>query len=406
MHTHTRRAWLLALAAAPALHGQTDPSAWLDQLGFDPQKLLGAPVDPAEVRRQSVLRLTRLFDGFLQKPADYPKRVLEECDGFPEGRVYSFILPALGYANLGFSGQLPRDAAVNRMRWMIDLSLPVIADFVQAPERDLLRLKTYARHGTFLSTLNLALATHERLGGGNRYQRLHDHLSGLLLQAVTAAKGGPIDSYPTYTWYFDTLMALLSLRLWEEARGRTGADAMLDAHLAWRRENATDKATGLPRAFRNSPPRGCDVSMQVCLLAQMRPEEAKALYGRFVAAHWKELPMLAGFTEWPRGTPAPAGGDIDSGPVVFEIGATASGVGLGAAIAMGDAARRDRLLTQLETAQPLLRAVVAGQIRDPGLDWLRGLKLDERYLTRFLYGDAVLFYAMTWTRLPPAAPAR
>ena len=102
-----------------------------------------------------------------------------------------------------------------------------------------------------------------------------------------------------------------------------------------------DPATGLMGGRLNSstgaliePARGGN-SWITTLLAEIDPEFAKDLYSRY-RKHFaiKRLDFLM-FREWPRAWRA--GNDIDSGPIIWDAGMTATGVGLAAARANGDA---------------------------------------------------------------------
>jgi hypothetical protein len=346
------------------------------------------------------------FDRWLEQPEVYKKRALKECRDFPEGRLYPFTIPALAYTNLALSGKIKQEHAARQIRKLLDAVIPVVAEFVHAPDGDIMRMKSYSKHATFLSTLNLALANYVLVSKDGRYKKLHDHISQLLLSALRDKKGAYIDSYPTYTWYFDTIMAILSLKLWEQATNQSFTPALLDAHLEWRNKHIILKTTGLPRAFPKSNSRGCDISMLVCLFANLKPTVAQQLYKDYVKAHWVKLPFAAGFSEWPKGAKAPTGGDIDSGPIFFGIGSTASGVGIGAAKAVNDQIRLKQLVQQLHMVSPLIRTMIASGENSPllTLTWFgENIQLNKEYLTGFLYGDAVLFYALTWTQYPNKA---
>jgi hypothetical protein len=81
------------------------------------------------------------------------------------------------------------------------------------------------------------------------------------------------------------------------------------------------------------------------------------------------------------------------------IGPTATGVGIGAAKAVSDANRLTTLARQLKLLPDFLRLLEqCGQQLFGDL-----LPVSSDYVTGFLYGDAVLFYAITWVPYPGAA---
>jgi hypothetical protein len=143
--------------------------------------------------------------------------------------------------------------------------------------------------------------------------------------------------------------------------------------------------------------------MQICLLQQLDSRTAQRLYADYVRHHWVNFGVLAGFREWPKSRgPSFSTGDIDSGPLILGIGPTATGVGIGAAKAVSDAKRLRTLSRQLKLLPGFLRLL------EQGGEQLFGnqVQVDSQYVTGFLYGDAVLFYAITWVPYPGAVKER
>lgn len=350
----------------------------------------------AAVLQANAKRLREQFDQWLQEPEGYRRRALRECGVFPEGRFYPFAIPALAYANVGLSDTTQRAQSAARMRSLIDLLIATVVEDVSPPGGDLKRLARYNKQGTRLATLNLTLACYALISDDDRYGKLHDHVSRLLRKALVEKAGQPLESYPEYTWYFDTIMALVSLEFYDRAHGQTQAQELLSRHLAWVRDHGTDAETGLPIAYAGGLPRGCDISMQICLLQQVDARAAHRLYTNYVRHHWANLGFVAGFREWPHSKGSPFLGDVDSGPLIFGIGPTATGVGLGAVQAVNDTNRLNILAAQLRLIPELL-----GLIEQNGLKLFGGaVQPSNRYVTGFLYGDAVLFYAITWVQYP------
>jgi hypothetical protein len=287
------------------------------------------------------------------------------------------------------------------MQKLIDLLISTVIEDIRPPGGDLKRLPDYQKEGTRLATLNLTLACYALIADDGRYRSLHDHISLLLCRALTAQSGKPLASYPAYTWYFDTLMALVSLELYDRAQGLAQTGPLAAQHFAWLRSHATDPGTGLPVAYQGGLPRGCDLSMQICLLQQLDSPAAQRLYVDYVHHHWVNFWFIAGFREWPKSKRESFLGDIDSGPLVLGIGPTATGVGIGAAKAVSDTNRLSTLARQLQLLPDFLRLLEQG-----GQDLFGGqVRVSSQYVTGFLYGDAVLFYAITWVPYPGAAKA-
>lgn len=365
-------------------------------------KLLQSPgsskADPEPIVQSIAARLRNQFDERLKDPEAYRQQALRECSAFPEGHVYPFAIPAMGYANLALGDPTQREHCAAQMRKLIDPLIASIVEAVAPPGGDLLRLDHYRDQGTRLATLNLTLACYALVSDDPRYRKLHDHVSDLLQQALAKNSGAPLASYPEYTWYFDTIMALASLELHDRAHGQSQSGKLMDQHFAWIREHATDAATGLPVAYEDGLPRGCDLSMQVCLLKQIGSPAAQRLYDAYVKHHWADLGLVAGFREWPMSEKPNVSGDIDSGPLILGIGPTATGVGVGATKAMSDASRFGILARQFQTLPDILRFMEQSGSKPFG----DAVPIKSNYVTGFLYGDAVLFYAITWAPYPAA----
>jgi hypothetical protein len=123
------------------------------------------------------------------------------------------------------------------------------------------------------------------------------------------------------------------------------------------------------------------------------------MYDNYVKSFWIERMIVSGFAEWPGGKAGKQ--DADSGPIVLGIGMTASGMGIAASSSTGDKRLRDRLIGQTIGFKNLLRQLIAVQPKMRSTLNLGG-RIDPAsdYTTGFLYGDACLFYAITWEALP------
>lgn len=390
--THLSRFCLLAvlLFAASITYGQDVPPA----------------ITPSQIHADARARLQQQFDTWLKEPIPYRSLAIRECDMFPEGRIYPFVIPALAYANLAIAGQIDKDHAIEKMRLLLDMAIPFTAAYVHAPDENLIKLKTYEKQGTFLGTLNYALGAYRFVSDDDRYTALHDHLSHLLIDAFTAADGKPIASYPTYTWYFDSIMALASLDLWDRVNATHLVDSLIDKHMTWRKEHGSNPVTHLPRSYDHGDSRGCAISMEICLLANINPTLVDPLYRNYVKTHWLDIGMMAGFREWPANSVESPTADIDSGPVLLNLGLTATGIGIGSTIAVNDTMRFNRLMLELHAVSQMIQTMDKNPNSNPILSWFGdAIPFNRDYYTGFMYGDASLFYAVTWTKYP-ARPIR
>ncbi|KKM23285.1 hypothetical protein LCGC14_1616740 [marine sediment metagenome] len=345
-------------------------------------------------------RLLRAFEDHLDNPRRYAKLVAKQCRMFPEGDLFPYVLPAIAYANLALGDPKRKDLALKRMGQCIDLAIPGVLRRVRPPGGKLEKLRAFNKNATYLGQLNLALGYYRLIGGDDRYDKMHKRISDVLHTALVERQGRPLESYPQYTWPFDTIPCLVSLALYDRHTGLARSDEIARKHLKWVQDKATDPVTGLPVSRADGRtgkawgrPRGCDLSLRLALLAHIDRPYATKLYRNYVKHFWIDHGAMAGFAEWPGGK----GGrqDADSGPIIMGIGMSATGLGIGAAIAMDDRGRLRRLCAQI----PDLKQLMAVALRPAG----RGAKAiggmipyRKECVTGFLFGDACLFYAVTW----------
>ncbi len=360
---------------------------------------------PAEtVRAQRVLAhvesaLVKEFDCLLSEP-NYGVRVRRECaNAHWEGDLFPYVMPTMAYTSLACRDATFAPLARQRISQLIDLTILAATAKVAPPQGRLENLRGFYRHATYLGHLNLMLGCWRRVGGDDRYDALHTHLSGLLHNALQPRQGKPIESYPELIWPYDTAACLLSLRLYDRHTGIPRSKDLTPAHLRWLAGDGLDANTNLPfsQADPNTfagiaPPRGCDLSPRLSMLAQLDRPAAMRLYEKYVQVFWLDKGTLRGFAEWPYGTMARA--DADSGPILLGIGVTASGMGVGAAIACDDPQRASQLCSQLlvyRQMDRLLRKNTSAAAPDGNV-----VAINDNYLTGMLLGDACLFYSVTW----------
>jgi hypothetical protein len=339
--------------------------------------------------------LLERFDGYLKEPKAYARLALDECAQFPEGDLFPFVFPAMAYSNLALAGATDRQHARQQIAILIDLALPAVIKRLQPPENKLENLESYKRQATYLGQINLALGCYRLVGGDDRFDHIQRRISDVLYRALVKADGKPLASFPNYSWPFDTIPVLASLKLDDLQRRTKRTDALVKKHLAWVEQHGLDESTGLPysRLGKNLQlPRGCDLSLRLCLLAQIDRKKAEALYQNYTKYFWLERGVAAGFAEWPRGISRFE--DNDSGPIILGIGTAASGLGIGTVLAMNDQARLKRLADQMAMRDTIFALLLS---KTDGGQTLGGMiPFSPEYFTGFLFGDAILFYAITW----------
>ena len=219
-----------------------------------------------------------------------------------------------------------------------------------------------------------------------------------IVEQMGDSRVGCAESYPDECWMFCNALAAAAVRVSDAATGEDHS-AFFDAWLRTVRRELVDVETGLlvssftldGRAI--DGPEGSSIFMAAhCLqlLDARFAEEQYALAKRHLARR------VLGFgyaVEWPTSWQGPV--DIDSGPIVPIVGASAgsSGMAILGAAAFGDDAYLSELLTSLNFA--------GFPVRD-------GDRL--RYAASNQVGDAVLAYAMVegpvWRRVQETIEAR
>jgi hypothetical protein len=371
---------------------------------------------PAVLRRQ----LAKQFDTIIDAKKSYQTRVSKECKRFPEGDIFPYTLPAIAYANIALADPLRRTNSLERMRGLLDSAVASTVARVKPPAGKLELLKSYKKHATYLGQLNMALGYYRLIGGDKRYDAINKAISDALHKALVELKGRPLASFPVYSWTFDTIPVLVSLKLYDHNTYTDRSSAVIRQHLDWMRTKGIHKSTKLPYSRISAAgkpvalPRGCDLSWRISMIAQLDARLAKTMYDDYVKSFWIDRKIVSGFAEWPGGKAGKQ--DADSGPILMGIGMTASGMGIAASSSTGDTNRRDRLIGQTIAFKNLLRQLIAVQPKmRTKLNLGGAINPASDYITGFLYGDACLFYAITWEALPfkqdqpttkPSSPTR
>lgn len=342
----------------------------------------------------------------------YADRVRAECMGtFPEGDLFPFVFPALSLATLVREGQVEMSQAQAASASLMDRARGEVIGRLG----DIPAMQPGIRQSVYLGWLALGFGIQRAVFGDERHDDERRHLCNILLAELETRRGAPLDSFPNACWPFDTIPPLVALQVSDRLDRSAVAAPAIKRHLDWIAEQGTDPSLRLPWSKISingsdapQPPRGCDLSLRMGLMRMLDPAAARTLYRSYVRAYWRELGVMAGFREYPRGHVG--GTDADSGPIVEGIGMAATAFGIGAAEAMGDRWRSWRLRSQLS----VVSAALGLFSRCNGQTFLRpqlgdfAELHDPQAVTGFLFGDACLFLTLVWpTRwreewLPPA----
>ena len=300
---------------------------------------------------------------------------------FPEGTFFTTVLAALAEAS-----QPDADPASLRAQLAV-LDSPAVAD----PFGDGLT----PQHGIYHAGWSLLLRTEIARRSGDPADV--DVLLTSATQVAEALAAQPYpESYPGGRWPCDAVVAAGALARADTVltdRGAAHADWIATLR-SWRTAalRSADGSTGLlPHrvAADGTAVEGPRGSSQA-IIQTFWPDVADAVDGRTDLATWQRFSTafvdrrvgLVGVREFPRGTDG--AGDVDSGPLVLGVSASASAVTLAAARRVGDV----RLASSLDREAELVGL---------GVTW-HG---ERRYaLGQLPVGDAFL----AWARSTPAGP--
>ena len=243
----------------------------------------------------------------------------------------------------------------------------------------------------YLGHLNLMLARYRELADDARYDTLFHRLSVAVHRNLERSPTHNVDSYPGYCWPSDQVIPLVSLVAHDRLFG-TAYGEIAEKWLAWVKDHL-DAETGLFPAMIDADtgehlqrPRGCALGWAIPFLYDLDPDFAQNQYDRFVRHHHVRFLGLGAFREWPRGNRGFR--DVDTGPLVFGIGPSASAFGLAAAKAAGDRA-------------------VFGEVLHLGeaLGWPFMFLGRTNYLASPRVGDTVVLWAKAVAPRHPPGPA-
>ena len=191
-------------------------------------------------------------------------------------------------------------------------------------------------HGLYLSHLAIVLGTRDRLSDAPCDEALHTRIVDHLVERSLAHDQGIARSFDSSLarWPTDQAATLYGLWLYDQAHGTQRVLAPRDRFLPLLAGPGLPPTEVTGTAPDPEVPRGSSLAFAARYLAPVAPQAAADLWDRTTATLLERIGPLAGIREWPPG--ADRAPDIDSGPVVFGIGASATAFGRAAALAVGD----------------------------------------------------------------------
>ena len=326
------------------------------------------------------------ISGRLLDCIDTPFQIFEEDGLHREWRIITLSNLSEALANISIAAP---DTAEKNGR-LLEKLVPIILDRRNSPyPKPLLSVQNYGEHGLYLSHTNIVLGAFKRLTGSDRYFELNKKISLHLANKSLSELGYTIKSYPPEDrWPADQAATLFSLYLYDRNYGQSVGAAPISKWVMYMQGEGRDVETGLHKSeltgrnpYRHTP-RGSAMAWSVRYMSKFAPEEAKSLWEGYKSHFEINMMGMAGFREWPLG--AQNFEDIDSGPIILDVGASATAFAVGASKAVGDGQTYGRLkatayfvkglinLIPLEELEYLENMVMAKAIElnnDTQIDW-------------------------------------
>ena len=259
-----------------------------------------------------------------------------------EWPVMGLSYHAYAAANLAKVDQRFRGDYLDAMRMVLGaLESPRIAGFMKPHFGDPFGSES-AQPVVFLHGhyLNVALRYRSASGDKKFDPQIH-RVARILAQGFAQNDQAILPSYPDMWWLTDNFPALSALVAYDRAFNSQRAKPLVAKHLASVRQYYLDTATGMfstyvfPKERRSlQGPRGISQMYGLHFLRDFAPEFAGEQYALARRHLFTSVLGIPGVREFPEGmlvTP-----DVDSGPLVFGMGPSASGFAVAASATMGE----------------------------------------------------------------------
>lgn len=194
-------------------------------------------------------------------------------------------------------------------------------------------------HAAYLGYLNFLLGLYREVDPRNQFASLNDTLTETLVRRMRASPNRLIETYPGEWYPVDNSPGLASIALHGKATG-TDYSVFLSEQENVFRTRYIDPKTGLlaqavnPNGSVRDMHRGSGTTLSIFFLSRGCPKLAGEMYSGVRRNLASGIFNFGAVREYPRRVQGH--GDIDSGPVIFGFGFSATGFGIGGARAFRD----------------------------------------------------------------------
>ncbi len=261
--------------------------------------------------------------------------------------------------NLAVAEPSLRPELLPETRWVLHaLQQPRLSGFVKAhfsepfPKSNTTTLPPITKSAVFVHGHFLYLAMrYQNISDDQRFAPVIHQVATALARDLSATPHGLLKSYSDMWWLTDNFAAYAGLTLYDRTYG-THLSAVKDKFITTIRTHYLDPKTGLFATYVDAEqqkilqgPRGISLMYGLHYLKEFAPAFATEQYALARKNFYRSFLGMGAMAEAPPGETARE--DIDSGPVVFGLGPSASGFGIGAAAMMQDHRTVSELLHSL-----------------------------------------------------------
>lgn len=284
-------------------------------------------------------------------------------ENIPEAEWPFMGVSYLGYAcaNLAKYDETSRKEALKEMRWLIDaVQTPRLSGFVTEHFGEPFGKGEFKAavfvHGHFL---NLAMRYRE-ITGDKRYDEVVHRVAEGLAKEFESTDQTILRSYKDMWWVTDNMPALSALAAYDRVF-HADHSKIRQRFIESLKTYYLDKRTGMFCTYISPPnhqqiggPRGISMMYGLQFLGDVDADFAKQQYALSKRYLIRTGLGFAAVREYPEGVKGT--GDVDSGPLIFGLGPSASGFGIAAAAMMSDWETAGQLITAATLiGRPVLR---------------------------------------------------
>jgi hypothetical protein len=241
-------------------------------------------------------------------------------------------------------------------------------------------------HAAYLGYMNFLLSLYREVNPSNEFAALNDQITNVLARRLALSPSGLIATYPNEWYPVDNAPVLASIAMNQKTTGHDYS-ALLTREEQIYRLRYIDPHSGLLIQAANAQgdpsdyARGSGSALGVFFIHHAFPGLGKEIFGGIKRNLGSGLLGFGAIREYPHGQTGPS--DIDSGPVLFGFGFSATGFTISAARAYSDPSLYARLYSS---------AVFAGapSYHSDRMDFLTGGALGNAILLAMLTTEPIL----------------